>query len=123
MPERLRVLIVDDYPGIVKAVSRQLADDYDVVGSATEGSGLLEAVRKLRPDVVVLDVNLADVDGLKVCRQITQAAPRTKVIVFTGADDPQVRQRAFDAGACAFVDKLALDDSLMSAIRRLEAME
>ncbi len=57
----------------------------------------------------------------KVCRQITQANPQMKVIVFTGADDPEVRQRAFDAGACAFVDKLALDDSLIRAIRRLEA--
>jgi DNA-binding NarL/FixJ family response regulator len=121
MSDRLRVLIVDDYPGIVKAVARQLADACDVVGSATDGCGALQAVRQLRPDLVVLDVKLADVDGLKVCSEITQAYPRTKVVVFTGADDPEVGQRAFEAGASAFVDKLALDDSLMKAIRRLEA--
>jgi len=119
----LRVLIVDDYPGIVKALSRQLAHEYDVVGSATDGSGLLETVRQLRPDVIVLDVNLPGVDGLKICRQITHADPQAKVIVFTGAADPELRQRALAAGACAFVDKLAPDDGLMSAIRQLEARE
>jgi CheY-like chemotaxis protein len=76
MPRRLRVLIVDDHPGLVKAVSRLLAWDYDVVGSVADGSGLLEAVQNLQPDVIVLDVNLPNVDGLKACRQITQLNPK-----------------------------------------------
>jgi DNA-binding NarL/FixJ family response regulator len=123
MPSRPRVLIVDDHPGIVKSVSRLLAFDCDVVGSLAEGSGLIEAAQQLKPDVIVLDMSLPDVDGLMACRQVTQGNPEMKVIVFTAADDPGVEQRAFEAGASAFVNKLAFDGDLLSAVRRLSAGE
>ena len=93
-PRRLRVLVADDHPGIVKAVTRLLTLSYDVAGSVADGSGLLAAAQQLRPDVIVLDVNLPNVDGLKACRQITQALPEMKVVVFTAVDDPDVRRRA-----------------------------
>lgn len=123
MTRRLRVLIVDDHPGIVKALSRLLSWDYDVVGSVADGSGLLETVQQLQPDVIVLDLNLPKVDGLEACRRVRKASPQTKVIVFTGVDDPNVRRRAFEAGAAAFVDKLGIDGDLLSAIQRLGAPE
>jgi DNA-binding NarL/FixJ family response regulator len=118
---RLRVLIVDDHPGILKSVSRLLAGDCDVVGSLADGRGLIEAAQRLEPDVIVLDVNLPDVDGLKACRRVTQDHPGMKVVVFTAADDPDVRRRAFEAGATAFVNKLAFDGDLLSAVTRLSA--
>lgn len=121
MPRRLRVLIVDDHPGVVRAVSRLLACAHDVVGNLADCSGLLEAAQHLKPDVIVLDVNLPNVDGLKACRQVTQVNPEVKVIVFTAVNDPEVRRRAFEAGASAFVNKLALDEDLLSAIERLGA--
>ena len=117
---RLRVLIVDDHPGLVKAVTRLLAFDYDVVGSVPDGGGLLEAAQRLQPDVVVLDMNLPNVKGLNACRQLTQAKPEIKVVIFTAADDPDLRRRAFEAGATAFVNKLALDE-LLSTLERLRA--
>jgi DNA-binding NarL/FixJ family response regulator len=115
------VLIVDDHPGIVKSVSRLLAFDCDVVGSIADGSGLIEAARHFKPDVIVLDVNLPDIDGLKACRQVMQGNPEMKVIVFTAADDPDAKRRALEAGASAFVNKLAFDGDLLSAVRRLSA--
>jgi DNA-binding NarL/FixJ family response regulator len=118
---RLRVLIADDHPGIVKSLSRLLAFDCDVVGSVADLHALAEATQRLEPDVIVLDLSLPDVDGLKACRQITMDYPEVKVIVFTAADDPNVRQRAFDAGAAAFVHKLAVGGDLLSAVRRLAA--
>ncbi len=121
MPARLRVLIVDDHPGIVKSVSRLLAHDCDVVGSAKDWGGLLEAMLRLEPDVIVLDLHLPDVDGLEACRQITQVRPGISVIVFTAAGDADARQRALAAGASAYVDKLAPGGDLLSAVRRLEA--
>jgi two-component system response regulator FimZ (fimbrial Z protein) len=119
MPSRLRVLIVDDHPGVLRAVSRLLSCDYDVVGSVGDCSGLVEAAQRLTPDVIVLDVNLPHVDGLKACRQITQANPEMKVIVFTATNDRDVRQRSFEAGASAFVFKMAGDGDLLSSIKRL----
>ena len=81
--QRPRVLLADDYPGMVKAVSRLLALDCDVVGSVADGGALLEAVERLQPDVIVLDVNLPKIHGLEACRQVMQANPRVKVVVFT----------------------------------------
>ena len=120
MRTRLRVLIADDHPGVVRAVSRLLAMNYDVVGSVADGSGLLEAAQRLQPDVIVLDMNLPDADGLKACLQITQGNPEMKVIVFTAMDDPDARQRAFEAGASAFVNKLSSVDTLLSAVKSVD---
>ena len=120
MPGRLRVLVADDHPGMVRAISRLLAMDYDVVGSVEDGHALLEAVKHLQPELIVLDMNLPGVHGLKACRQITQESPDIKVIMFTAGNDPEVRQRAFAAGASAFVDKLAATDDLLAAVKGLD---
>lgn len=121
MPSKLRVLIVDDHPGLVRALCRLLTCDYDVVACLADASKLLEVAHDLQPDVIVLDLNLPNADGLKVCRQVTQANPKINVIIFTAGNDPDIRQRAFEAGASAFVDKLEQDEALLSAVRRLDA--
>ena len=116
---RPRVLLADDYPDMVKAVSRLLALDCEVVGTVTDGSALLEAAQRLRPDVIVLDLNLPHVHGLEACRQIRQAHPEIRVIVFTAMSGPDVSQLSFAAGASAFVSKLAFANDLLSTIKRL----
>ena len=119
LPTRPRVLLADDYPGMVNAVCRLLAPDCEVVGSVADGSALMEAAQRLHPDVIVLDLNLPKVNGLEACRQITQVSPETKVIVFTATSDPDVRQRSFTVGASAFVSKLTAADDLLVTIKRL----
>ena len=119
MSSRLRVLLADDYPNIVKAVGRLLAQDCEIVGSVADGSALLETAHRLQPDVVVLDVNLPNVHSLEACREITRANPEMKVIMFTAMDDPNTSQAFFEAGASAFVSKLAPVDLLSSTIKRL----
>ena len=118
MPSRPRVLLADDYPEIVKAVSRLLALDCDVVGTVADGSELLVTVQRLEPDVVVLDVNLPGVQSLEACREITRANPERKVIMFTAVDDPNLSQAFLEAGASAFVSKVASVD-LLRTIKRL----
>ena len=113
------MLIADDHPDLVKAVCRLLAVDCDVVGTVADGSAVLEAAQRLQPDVIVVDLNLPNVNGLEACRQITQANPEMKVIVFTAMNDPDVRQRSFEVGASAFVLKMAGDGDLLSTIKRL----
>jgi len=115
---RPRVLIADDYPGMVTAVSRLLALDCDVVGSVADGGALLEAVERLQPDVIVLDVNLPKIHGLEACRQVMQANPKVKVVVFTATIDPDIRQQFLEAGASAFVSKTGVEN-LLSAIKQL----
>jgi DNA-binding NarL/FixJ family response regulator len=98
----------------VDAVTRLLALDCDVVGSVSDGSALMEAAQRYQPDVIVLDLNLPNVDGLEACRHITTLHPAIKVIMFTVESDPVVRQLAFDVGASAFVSKLAVNDLLLA---------
>jgi len=117
-PTRPRVLLADDYPELVKAVSRLLSIDCEIVGSVADGSTLLETAQRLQPDVIVLDVNLPKVHTVEACREITRVNPATKVIVFTAMNDPNVSKAFFDAGASAFVSKLASAE-LLSTIKRL----
>lgn len=102
---------------MAKAVCRVLAVDCDVVGSVADGSAVLEAAQRLQPDVIVVDLNLPNVNGLEACRQIMQLNPQAKVIVFTAMNDPDVRQRSFEVGASAFVFKGG--DDLLATIKRL----
>ena len=114
---RPRVLLADDYPDIVNAVSRLLAPDCEIVGTVSDGGALLEAARRLQPDVIVLDVNLPNVDSLEACREITGANPTTKVIIFT-ATSTVASQAFLEAGASAFVSKAGAED-LLSTVKRL----
>lgn len=115
---RLRVLIADDEPGVLKSLARLLAYDYDVVGAVANGRALLEAAHQLQPDIIVLDLSFTDVDSLEACSLITQRDPRIKVIVFTGREDAAVWHRALEAGAVAVVSKLVGGD-LLSELERL----
>ena len=115
---RPRVLVADDHPEVVKAVCRLLGLDCEIVGTVADGSALLEAVQRLEPEVVVLDVNLPGVDGLEACRQLTQMCAATQVVVFSAMSEPEVREVLIAAGASAFVSKLASAD-LPATIRRV----
>jgi DNA-binding NarL/FixJ family response regulator len=119
---RPRVLVADDYTDMVKAVSRLLALDCEIVGTVADGSALLEAAQQLQPDVIVLDVNLPNVHSLEACREIRRLNPEMKVIMFTAMQDPNVAQAFVEAGASAFVSKLASVD-LLATIKRLCATE
>ena len=119
LPKRPRVLIAEDHPGVAKAICRVLALDCEVVGSVTDGKAVLEAAQRLQPDVIVVDLNLPKVSGLEACRQITQANPEAKVIVFSAMNDLDVTQRSFEVGASAFVFKGAGDGGLLAAVKRL----
>jgi len=99
-----------------------LALDCEVVGTVADGSAVSEAAQRLQPDVIVVDLNLPNVNGLEVCRQITQLNLEAKVIVFSAMDDPDVKQRSFEIGASAFVSKMAGDGDLLSTIKRLCAV-
>jgi DNA-binding NarL/FixJ family response regulator len=88
------------------------------VGCVSDGNAVVEAAQRLQPDVIVVDLNLPSVNGLEACRQITQANPRMKVIVFTAMSAAEIRDECLAVGAAAFVSKMSSGE-LLSAIRRL----
>ena len=95
-----------------------MALECDVVGTVADGSAVLEATGRLRPDVILVDLNLPNVNGLETCRQIKRAYPEAKVIVFSAMNDPEVQQRCFEVGASAFLFKAMVDD-LPATVKRL----
>ncbi len=120
---RPRVLLADDYEGILTALRRILEPSCEVVGCVTDGAALLEAAARLEPDVIVLDIAMPEISGLEACRQIKQIAPQTTVVILTAADDAVVRREAFKAGASAFVLKCAVADELSGAIQKVFVAE
>ena len=115
---RPRVLLADDYANMLTAMERLLSSSCDIVGTVTTGAQLLDAARRLNPDIVVVDLHLPDMSGLDACRQLKAAAPDGSVILLTAANDPKVRQGAFESGASAFVPKYRAGDELLPAIER-----
>jgi len=115
---RPRVLLVDDHPGIVRALGRALSPACDVVGGIADGRMVAAAAARLQPVVIVVDLNLPDVSGLDVCRQIRDSNPRVKVVVISARIDEAIRDEALAAGASGFFEKSAANE-LIEAIKRI----
>jgi DNA-binding NarL/FixJ family response regulator len=112
-------LIADDHPVVRQGLRAflQLQEDLDIVGEAGDGMEAVAQVRKLRPDVVLLDLVMPHLDGIDAIRQIREAGPSTKVIVLTTfADDDKVFP-AVKAGAAGYLLKDVEPRDLAEAIR------
>lgn len=113
---RPRVLLADDYAGLLTAWRRLLEPAFEVVGSVRDGRALLEAATALIPDVIVADLSMPEMNGLDACRRIKNTIPQTKIVLVTAGGDEWVARAAFDAGASAFVLKHSAADDLLTAI-------
>jgi DNA-binding NarL/FixJ family response regulator len=110
------VLIVDDHPGFRSAARRLLElEGYIVIGEAPDGLSAIDAVRALRPDVVLLDIQLPDVDGFEVCKRL-HGAGHPPTIVLTSSRDPADYGIPLAAtAASAFVPKAELSGAGIAA--------
>jgi len=115
------VLVADDHPLILASFNRLLKKSCTLIGTASSGEQAFEATVRLRPDVLVLDLMFADVNGLEVCRLVKQAAPETDVVIVTAFDDMQIRQVALDAGAAAYIAKHSAPGTLDDVIQKIFA--
>ena len=113
----IRVLIVDDHP-IVREGLRSMLEPagVDVVGEAGTGEDALRIAAALRPEIVLLDLELPDLDGLAVLQQLKAAERRTAVLVITMHDDPALVRRAVEGGASGYVLKGVGRGELLSAL-------
>jgi pilus assembly protein CpaE len=115
----ITVLLVDDIPETREGVKTLLSFERDlkVVGMASNGREGLMLARELMPDVILMDINMPDIDGLQVTTQIINYAPRTRVIIMSAQDDPRYVRQAMLAGAKAFLNKPPSSDELYNTIR------
>jgi two-component system response regulator NreC len=116
---KIRVLVTDDHAIVRDGICALLAltGDIEAVGEATNGRDALEMVRKVAPDVVLMDIAMPLMDGLEATRRIHKEFPQTKVIVLTQYEDREYVLPVIEAGASGFISKTAASSELTSAIR------
>src|SRR6185503_198688 len=116
----MKVLVADDHRLMVEGIRRALegADEIEVVGEASTGSQVLPLVRRLRPDVVLLDMRMPQMDGLTCLDQLRKSFPDVKVIVLSVFSDPERIQAAFKHGASGYIVKSVNPLDLPAAIRQ-----
>ena len=113
-----RVLIADDHRLFAQALEAILSVEpgIDVVGLAASGVDAVQRASELEPDVVLMDINMPDVDGLEATRRILSRRPGTRVLMVTGSDAHQDVDAARTAGAAGYVTKDRIAAELISAI-------
>ncbi len=116
----LRLLLADDHPLIREGLKASLLDQgFSIVAEAEDGKSAVNLTLEHRPDVVVMDIGLPELDGLEAIRRIVRARPQSRVMVLTAHDDEQMRKAASDAGAMAYVCKNASTKEISDAVRAL----
>jgi DNA-binding NarL/FixJ family response regulator len=111
------VLIVDDHKVVAEGLVRLLHDRYEIVGTVNDGRLVLDAVSRLQPDVILLDVSMRHVSGLEAMRQLKEHGVAFKAIVLTMHADANLAVEALKAGAAGFVLKESSGDELLTALQ------
>ncbi len=116
---RTRILLADDHHMFAEMLKGVLAARYEVVGTVTNGLALVEAAGRLRPDVVVLDIGMPQLNGLDAGQQIKRMMPSVKLIFLTMNIDPYLVRQAFRIGASGFLLKQGTSSELPEAIEKV----
>jgi NarL family two-component system response regulator LiaR len=123
--EKISILIADDHPllrdGIVQLLTKE--DDFDVVGLAADGVEAVKMADEKSPDVVLMDIEMPNLDGLDATRQIKTARPDTTVLILTVHDDEEYVAAVLDAGAAGYLLKTTYGQELVQAIRAVRLGE
>lgn len=124
MAEKVRVLIVDDVSETRENVRKllQFETDIEVVGAARTGKEAVQLTFEIKPDVILMDINMPDMDGITATETIRQRDQAVQIVILSVQGDPNYMRRAMLAGARDFLTKPPMADELISAIRRAGQM-
>ncbi|MCU1462111.1 MAG: response regulator transcription factor [Acidimicrobiales bacterium] len=115
----IRVLIADDHPVVRRGVTELLAaaGDIEVIGAAVDGAEAVALAATHRPDVVLMDISMPNVDGIEATRTVVAAWPEAKVVALTSFDDRDRIVAVLDAGAVGYLLKDAEPEELLRGVR------
>jgi DNA-binding NarL/FixJ family response regulator len=116
----IKLLLVDDQPGVLMGLRMQLAlePDLDVVGEAQDGEEAILQAHALKPDVIIMDARMPNMDGIEATQALHKLQPTSNVVILSLHDDAHTRAQARSAGAVAFVAKHEPPETLLNAIRQ-----
>src|SRR5437763_593772 len=120
--EKIRVILADDHTVVRQGLKALLAaeEDIDIVGEAENGRQAIQLVKKLLPDVAVIDIAMPVLNGLEATRQITRGVPTTKVLILSSYSDDEYVQQLTEEGAAGYLIKQTAANDLLKASREAQ---
>ena len=119
--KRTRVVLVDDNPAILEALTQMLRNSYVIAGAFLDGESVLQEWTDLRPDVLVLDISMEGLSGLEVAENLQVLGLSVKIVFLTVYEDPEFVSSAFATGASGYVFKSRIATDLITAIDKVRA--
>lgn len=122
MANVIKILIVDDHPMVRRGLKSLLSSypDIEVIGDVGEGVTALEKATQLNPDIILLDIQMPELDGVEVAQRLRRVAPTSKIIALTAFDNQEYVFNAIQAGVYAYLLKSTSDETLIEAIRHVQ---
>jgi DNA-binding NarL/FixJ family response regulator len=111
------ILLADDHTLVVEAFKRLLEPEFNVVGTVSDGRTLLSVAPQSKPDVIVLDIGMPHLSGMEAGTELKRILPRTKLIVLTMNEDPDIAREAVEHWASGYLLKKSAGSELITAIR------
>ena len=115
----MKLLIVEDNPGVRKVIRNLVASVASEICECSDGAEVLALFRREQPDFVLMDIQMEGVDGITATRQLKAVDPTARVIIVTDYDQPDLREAAYQAGACGYVSK----ENLLELVRLLKEFD
>jgi DNA-binding NarL/FixJ family response regulator len=112
-----RVLLADDHPIVAEGLKGLLTEEFELVGIVTDGHALVKAARELRPDVIVADISMPNLNGIDALVLLKQDNPKARVVILTMHREAAYARRALEAGASGYVLKHSAPAELLLAVR------
>ena len=114
---KLRVLLADDNKQVLEYVREFLtANGFEIIGTAADGQSVVEAVAQLLPDILILDISMPVLNGIRAARRVLELNLPIKIVFLTALNDPETCRAAMETGAFCYVLKLRLASDLIPAI-------
>lgn len=114
---RLRIVVADDNTRILSTLVAALSPEFDVIATATDGQSALNQIQRLKPEVAVLDLNMPELNGIEIIREITRQRLPCRSIICSVENDEEMITAAMESGALAYVLKPRLNKDLLNAVR------
>jgi DNA-binding NarL/FixJ family response regulator len=115
--ERARVLVADDHQSLLDRVVSILHDEFQIIGTVTDGTALVKAEADLSPDVVVIDISMPGMSGLEAASCIRRRGSHAAVVCLTAHQEPEIVEAALRSGVLGYVTKTSLAQDLVPAVR------